>query len=148
VYMWLIIALHNLSLFLHGTCLRAYYVKANWLSEQIITAHTGQTAWLSRATSTCSLADDFYVQNECCATARAKRDNYEYSHFFAREKANRREPWDIFLVLLMPCECAQSFKSTEKINWIERQLFAWAVSQKSSGCQLMQKLKRDRLNLI
>jgi hypothetical protein len=32
----LIIALHNLSLFLHGTCLRAYYVKANWLSEQII----------------------------------------------------------------------------------------------------------------
>jgi hypothetical protein len=73
----LIIALHNLSLFLHGTCLRrAYYVKANWLSEQIIAAAlAGQTAWLSRATSTCSLADDFYAQNECCATPRVKRDN-------------------------------------------------------------------------
>jgi len=36
-------------------------------------------------------------------------------------RARARAVRYIFLVLLMPCECAQSFKSAKKINWIERQ---------------------------
>lgn len=119
----------------------SYDVKANWLSEHIITSQDKLLGCVARPPP----ADDFY------ATQRTYDISCARIHTFRRVK-NKRTSCEIFIFLLLYNILMLGRLDRPKkiyINWTNASHQRFLKNHPLGGCRReMQKLKRDRLNLI